>query len=188
MRKILIASALLAIAPALFGSLYTRTHSGALINMYGISNAYAYEQDQAEINRKCQEWWNGVWQLAKGGDLEVIRQINPTISLHRSIGRKNNDFLLQKREAIIWAIHPLRPNTQTARFPQRGLDALFGDQSSPLRKAIIGTQFERCMLEKYNQDCVPLAVEEGIVPSFADYAKELDEALQNNTAWAVCGR
>ena len=35
------------------------------------------------------------------------------------------------------------------------------------------------MLEKYNRDCVPLAVEEGIVPPFADYAKELDMALQN---------
>jgi len=146
MRKILIAIALLAIAPALFGSLYARTHSGALIHMYGISNAYAYTVDWTEYKRQCQEWWNGLWPLAKNGDLQARAQISERIMVLRfSIARSPTDFLLRKRDYLIWNIYGLESRTQVnTKTPERErsreltLNALFGGKSSLLRAALKG--------------------------------------------------
>ncbi len=147
------------------------------------SPTYAVEQDNVQ---ECEKWWERTWSLAKDGDLEARAQISDEMSLNRfMIIRNPSDIILRQREYLIWRIHSLGLGKQAdysrpenAELRQANLDMLFGGNSNPSRRPMNDSPFGRCMLEKANQDCVRLAVERRIVPSFENYVKELDLALQ----------
>jgi len=156
-----------------------------------LASAYALGRGNVQ---ECDKWWERAWSLAKDGDLEARAQISDEMSLNRfMIIRNPSDIILRQREYLIWRIHSLGLGQQAdysrpenAELRRLNLDSLFGVSDNPsrvftnnsFRRFVDRDSFGRCMLEKANQDCVRLAVEPRIVPSFENYVKELDLALQ----------
>ncbi len=132
---------------------------------------------------KCDERWEHFWPLAKKGDLDARLVLLWLIGfrLHSDEiyppGRSHDKTTLL-RDIIILGVH-----SSGATFRN------FNDDEDPTGKRLLISFFEQagfsnrpdsfltCFKQNPTQKCANIAVKEKIVPSFKEYATEIDAAI-----------
>lgn len=132
---------------------------------------------------KCDEYWNVFWPLAKKGNLNARQALYYLVSfkLHMddiSAPGKSRDEVTQLRDYVILAVHSLgaKPPGYEEIAKQRYEDLhfrIFGFHKEHSR----GYDFYKCYKETPSPACADIAVKHEAVPSFEDYASEIDAAI-----------
>jgi len=138
---------------------------------------FAIESAKISDDERCLETWNILWPWAKKGNLEarVFIALRVVSFLHMPYWRMPDDaddVLSRRRHAFIMIVH-------SSGIPDSGdeptLNQIFVDYiqgfSFPGKKSLLS-----CLQEPKSL-CAQGAVEQGVVPSFEVYAKEIDRNI-----------
>lgn len=138
---------------------------------------------------RCDEQWDVLWPWAKKGKGEarallLFIMVPPPDMPHVFAPGNTGDFVSRMRDAEIMAIHSYdyKPNEKVHEayedvVYQLGVNAGFAD-------SIEGREFLACVKSK-SKSCADIAVKGKLVPSFEDYARQVD-ALINQGFESTC--
>lgn len=127
---------------------------------------------------KCEEYWSTIWPYAKTGNLEarmvLLTFLAPPVHGTQIIPPGSTGDLVSKlRDIIIMAVHS-SDYTGSEDFNQYYKDLAYDLYlKQGFEESVEGREFLKCVTEKAN-DCAAIAVKEKLVPSFDDYAKQID--------------
>ena len=123
-------------------------------------------------NEKCQKTWDLLWPQAKEGNLEAREHLfffslamphNDTLQMPGS----GNNFIARMHDGLILAVHSAGVQYKQEIYVDVA-EGFFTDLG--LEK----TEFYKCFKQNLSTDCSRLAVEEGLVPSFDEFAANID--------------
>ena len=146
------------------------------------------ENKEANISEeeKCQVSWSILWQLAKQGNLEARYEIN--FAWMRDwiyLEGWSQDYTTRMRTLTILDIHtygaPSRNFDSPNLLPERQWSNLVTNWPFMKRSKV----FKECMINGASQECTRIAVDEKFIPSFKDFAAEIDLQLANG-AHVMC--
>lgn len=136
---------------------------------------------------KCQQIWSYNWQLQKEGNLNA--RYDAYYGLVHGwffIQGRPQDRLLASRDSSIYEFHAFGSATMQKDMGSKTPQELW--ESITMFRPIFArnTALETCVLDKgLDQACTQIAVQEGLIPSFAEFAAEIDMFLANG-AHFVC--
>lgn len=144
-------------------------------------------------DKSCNEVWNSVWTAAKEGDLEsrfkLFVSMAPLIHMTPIVPPgSSGDVITQIRHIVILAVHShnflvMLPNQKIAIDQVKEVRDTYIKVAYDLyemvgfNKNTHGKKFLECVKKK-SDNCTKIAVDGKLVPSFEEYAKQID-ALQN---------
>ena len=168
-----------------------------LISMLNAGVAFSKDVDTWESDKKkienmsgesaCEDRWNIIWKWAKKGNLEaryymfVLMVPLPDMS-SLCVPSYDKDSASYRRDLLIWAAYSLDfvPGDEMGDEYIKIRDSYredtkmwigdLGKESEKVQNLI------KCIESKKN-NCTEVAVEYGFVPSFKDYAKQVDALL-----------
>ena len=132
---------------------------------------------------KCSEEWDVLWPLAKQGDLEarVILTIKVFGLMHHPdlCPPGGCDYASKLRNILIMTVHASDykfPDNEeyegTKLYFKSAFDFVFERYQLGYENGK-GEKFLKCLYQSKGS-CAKIAVDEGLVPSFEEYAKEID--------------
>lgn len=146
------------------------------------------KKDRTDIE-KCQDTWNFFWPWAKRGNLEAraFFYVFMTMPHHyrHDFPALPSDFASLMREAMIFQVHSA--GVQYDETVDDGIRNTYSEMSSFYEKQIAfwdglnGGTYMACIKKTRSREvaqvCTEIAVQEGLVPSFDSYAKEVDALI-----------
>lgn len=165
--------------------------------LFATASCFAASEDPAWLAEKerfknvitnenrCYETWNVLWPWAKKGNLEARAMLFVAITPFMHIGAvavpgNNGDSITTMRDSLIMAVH-------SEGYKGGDSERAFMNALNEFRQSIYkgfalnsyssGREFLECV-QKKKQGCSTIAVTEGLVPSFEDYAREKDALMQ----------
>lgn len=154
------------------------------------SIAHAESKDIVEWNKKqkifedwyandpdgCNKVFTAVWKDAEKGDLNarfyLLVQMTMMHGADMNLPSPSADYLTRHRQYIIMSAHSIGSTLDNEGTADKKYytDIILQtmDNISPLR------DFEDCLQKDRSPECVKLAVKDGFLPSFEDFAKEID--------------
>lgn len=150
----------------------------AIADMEKDWKAFSRPIEKFEKKKDCQSIWNYLWPKAKAGDkdarfvlLTLIISWPHFMSL--TMPGHQSDLVSTTRDGIIMGMHSAGtkfvPNFSTKEQTHPAIDIL-----RELLNQISGQKFLACLKQKDSNLCIEEAVEINLIPSFEDYAKEID--------------
>lgn len=127
---------------------------------------------------KCDDYWSAIWPFAKKGNLEarmiLLTLLAPPVHGTQIIPPGSTGDLVSKlRDIIIMAVHS-SDYTGSEDFNQYYKDLAYDLYTKQgFDESVEGRAFLKCVSLKSN-DCATIGVKGKLVPSFDDYAKQID--------------
>lgn len=144
-------------------------------DLIAIDTQWADTQEKLMAGRfSCQERWDVLWAEAKRGSLDARAYLLYELSwgnMHRP--GYSNDTMSKARDYAVLAIHSFDEKNQESKDLQEMGLSFLPSLSLPQAK-----DFTTCLKKGFSQKCTSLAVEAGLIPSFADYVEEVEGALK----------
>jgi hypothetical protein len=131
----------------------------------------------------CQKTWDILWSWSKKGNLEarawLFFLLLPPGShadvLH--MPGRSGDYLTKIRDGLILAAHSSGVEYENKRYNERHYGITYSFFSEMPVKNIGGDTFLKCIALSQSKDCAQIAVDKKLVPSFENYAAEIDALL-----------
>jgi hypothetical protein len=128
----------------------------------------------------CKNYWDALWPAAKSGDLKARERLFflLAVRMHSDViyppGR-TGDYITHLRDITVFAVHSIGVAHET----QTNRQALIETSEAYFSQAGFGAfqrgrEFLICVETKADDSCARLAVQNKLVPSFEEYANELD--------------
>lgn len=155
------------------------------------TEAYAqWQKDSAKKVQtdaeKCQAMWDFFWPWAKRGNIQARAAFYVFMTLPRryrlNFPTSSSDFASLMRDAMIFQVHSAgiqydETADEDIRSEYSGMAEFYEKQIS-FWDGLNGGSYLACIKKANSRDtaqmCAKTAVQEGLVPSFEDYAKEID--------------
>lgn len=134
------------------------------------------DRDRIIKNDDCDEIWEVLWSWSKKGNLEA-REGLLTHIIYFGLDRPGTDqsFQSRQRDVVILGIHSIGVTKQLTHSQETALSLLRDSEDRRAKK------FLACVDQKLSADCAKIAVEEKIIPSFEEYASEVDKAISKGS-------
>lgn len=132
----------------------------------------------------CEERWDKLWSSAKQGNLiaraGILFLIAPPLDGERIfLPGRTGDSISILRDSIILAVHSTGVKYSVKQYNLAHAETVHTFYSYVPLKEFNGKDFFSCLKEKNTQECADIAVKDRLVPSFEDYANEIDMAMSN---------
>lgn len=133
---------------------------------------------KAGKEKNCQAMWNILWPEAKAGNLQarfaLFVYLLPMMHHDRIIPPgHSDDFITRMRDSLIMSVH-----SSGVRFEEKSPDEGLMEgaiYSIMLRKDLHDHKsFLDCVATENSQHCAEIAIQNDIVPSFEEYAAEIE--------------
>lgn len=130
---------------------------------------------------RCEAIWKVVWPLAKAGNKEARFGILMSVTLgHFGLAPNYRDKVSSSRIFLILALHSFGAQS-LAKDAQRAAGTYPSFLSDyPFMKDDI--KFAECVTRGQTPECARVAVDDHLIPSFDDFAKEIDALIEAGTA------
>lgn len=140
----------------------------------------SWEQDKARFEKqifpkgneekKCQAAWNLLWPWARKGNLEArALLLMDAYTNGRIMPGRNRDWITVSRDMMILAVHSAGVEGETYN---KILDEQY---KTEFAKSVFSKGSDlNCFVQSRSQDCTKTAVAHHVVPSFKQYADEID--------------
>ncbi|MCC7305011.1 MAG: hypothetical protein IT558_01995 [Alphaproteobacteria bacterium] len=130
---------------------------------------------------KCSEYWNILWPWAKKGNLEARALLlislapPPDMNIIYAPG-SSGDYISKLRDITIMSVHSHGykekwfedyKNLISDLYVQVGFDEISA-----------GKDFLKCVKDTPSANCIDIAVKEKLVPSFEEYASQIDALMK----------
>lgn len=151
--------------------------------------AYATDEQLSPLIRElqaagdCAKYWDILWPKAKAGDMEArwnmyFLMVSPPHMDIMFAPSASQDYVTKMRNAYIIAVHAYDYDGENLSDEEKEVIADYKKTSLSLFKhaGFSEEKFMACV-RKGKSKCSHLAVEEKLVPSFEDYAKEIDALM-----------
>lgn len=137
--------------------------------------ALPFERTPEGYQKWCQQSWNILWPWAKKGNLEARAELLGDYYAYKRSMPGHGDWISIKRDLIVLLIHSAGYNYKDNRryegsrmMPFEILKELL-DSDYPSAK-----EFSVCRSDSLTTACADQVIKLGLVPSFEDYAAEID--------------
>lgn len=139
----------------------------------------------AQEKQNCQAMWDTLWPKAKKGDIEARFALfmatwsPPKMTVIRRPGF-SHDRLAYMRDLGVFTVFSTGIKNEDKSSITDSYYEMFDRVYDQLNfKKIGGEDFLKCVKKKRSAECTKIAVDNKLVPSFEDYAKEVDLAVKN---------
>ncbi len=133
---------------------------------------------------KCEQRWDYFWPLAKKGDLDARLALFWLLAFRLHMDEiyppgRSHDVVTLTRDIIILGVH----SSGATYLKAEGAPDTNGLLISFLKTAgfsdphMQGNKFYNCFIKNPTPACTQIALDEKIVPTFEDYAAEIDAAI-----------
>jgi hypothetical protein len=113
----------------------------------------------------CQAVWNILWSWAKKGNMEARSGILGVMyAFGLEFPGRSGDTVSRMRDAVILGVHSV--GSEPDEFVDNFISGIRGYPGSD--------KFLECIHTNRSQECVNILVENRVVPSFEDFASEVD--------------
>jgi len=127
----------------------------------------------------CKSYWNAAWQDAKEGSVRARHYIN--LMLGREIvslpGHGADEASIES-DRLILLLHALGETELTQKIAADP-EEFFEEQFASYPAFERNSAFKACMLAKFSADCTAIAVNAGLIPSFEEFSRMIDQAIAN---------
>ena len=179
------------------GALQAHTSENPTLTQVASIESYSVEQQKADWRNaekrmaeirasnlseeeKCQKNWDVIWPLEKAGNLEAIYADFQASALGSiAIQGIPEDRLTRIRYGTVFMFYVLGSSrhNEEMKYSSPEIYWKIASENSPV--IANNTRLKKCMLEEMSQVCTDIAVQEKLIPSFAQYAAEIDMYLAN---------
>lgn len=138
----------------------------------------------------CLKRWNVLWHWAKNGNREAKHALAflvapPPDMLPMQMPGTHGDTISRLRDILILSVHSIdyQDKDEIDEYYEELTIGLF--KQFQLDQTSSGKDFIKCVVTGKSSECARLAVEAELVPSFDDYASNIDLQIANG-ATATC--
>lgn len=149
---------------------------------YNSSNdpAWIIDKQKLEKIQECSDVWDILWPWAKSGNLEARTMLYTYTVVSSAYNSKfllpgeSGDLVTKMRNILILGVHSedYKETSNSDDAVRSVVRSMYKQYEFDARDK--GKKFLQCLDSKGTKNCSKLAVEAGLVPSFENYAKQID--------------
>jgi hypothetical protein len=165
---------------AVIGVLGLSSHAIAAEKSKQKSAPWINEFLAAQEKQDCQAMWDLLWPKAKKGDIEarfalfMATWAPPHMTAIKRPGLSQDTFSYM-RDLAVFTVYSTGVKDETSQSVTDNYYKVFDRIYKQLNfKEIGGGEFIKCVKDTRSNECTKIAVKNNLVPSFEDYAKEVD--------------